>query len=289
MIRISENKKAQSGVVTMFLILVISVLLAGVVTMYGTNIVSARSQVEQLRLTEQAIWVYSNGTTIAAISIDNVGGRDAVISELKIRGTEASWSETYFLRLPSSVTSSLKCPSSTHKWSAFLYTAGEISGFSSDIYDKPLASGDTLVFYVMNPSGVTLNDVGSVMGITVLTENKQYYAECTVKSAEIALSVSTTATSDWDSGIHRIMVTITTCDGGAPSPVDSITVYYEKKNDEGWEDASSLGDYILQDMGDGTYVATFTIRPPRIFNRGMIVEVGKNGKYAQANVLCTDI
>ena len=185
---LARNDKALSTVVTTLIILVVSVLLAGVVTMYAINITSTRTQQEELRLSKQAIWVYANGTAFAALSVDNVGGRDVVIDKVQVRGVEASWSDVYYIRKDTALSASLNCPDADINWSeSFTYATGESAAtFDNDTTDKPLASGDTMVFYILTPDSINVNDIGTTIGITVFTENAQYYVECNVKSAETA-------------------------------------------------------------------------------------------------------
>jgi len=180
-----DDEKALSTVVTTLIILVVSVLLAGVVTLYAINITSTRTQQEDLRITKQKVWVFSNGTAYAAFSIDNVGGRDVVIDKIQVRGVEASWSSVHYLRRPSSFSASLNAPSTdAHNWSSFTYATGESAGsFSTASSDLPLASGDTMVIYIKDPDSINLNDIGTTIGITVFTENAQYYVECNVETS----------------------------------------------------------------------------------------------------------
>jgi len=139
-----------------------------------------------LKLTKQAIWVYGNGTAYAAVAVDNVGGRDVVIDKVQVRGVEASWDSVYFIRLGTALSTSLNCPNETHTWTGFLYTSGKVDDFTTDDYDKPLASGDSMIIYIVSPDSVSVNDIGVTIGITVYTENAQYYVECNVNSAERA-------------------------------------------------------------------------------------------------------
>ena len=55
--RLMKNKYALSEVVTTLIILVISVLLASVVTYYAINVVSTRVQEESLSLSDAHIWL----------------------------------------------------------------------------------------------------------------------------------------------------------------------------------------------------------------------------------------
>jgi len=185
--RILRNDKALSTVVTTLIILVVSVLLAGVVTLYATNIVSTRTQQEELKLTKQAVWVYSNGTAFAAVAVDNVGGRDVVLDKVQARGVEATWSTVYYLRRTTALSASLNCPNSTgHSWTNFLYTTGTVANLTAASTDLPLASGNTMVIYITSPDSISVNDIGTTIGITVFTQNAQYYVECNVKAAETA-------------------------------------------------------------------------------------------------------
>jgi len=187
--RLFNSEKALSTVVTTLIILVVSVLLAGVVTLYAINITSTRTQQEDLRITKQKVWVYTSGsaTAYAAFVIDNVGGRDVILDKIQVRGVEASWTSVYYLRLSSTFTTSLNAPSTSQNWSqSFTYTSGSSSTFTQGSSDIPLASGDTLVVYIKNPDSINLSDIGTTVGITVFTENSQYYVECNVETADTA-------------------------------------------------------------------------------------------------------
>ena len=123
---------------------------------------------------------------IAALAVDNVGGRDLVVDKVQVRDVEADWSTVYFNRLGSAISTSLNCHNSTHSWTNFLYTSGNVADFATDTHDKPLASGDSMIIFIEDPDSVSVNDIGVTIGITVFTENAQYYVECNVQSAESA-------------------------------------------------------------------------------------------------------
>jgi hypothetical protein len=184
---ILRNNRALSTVVTSLIILVVSVLLAGVVTMYAVNITSTRTQQEQLKLTKQEVWVYGNGTAFAALSIVNVGGRDVVVDKVQVRGVESTWATVHYIRASSAPATSLNCPNSTHNWGGkFLYTTATTATFSTASTDLPLQSGDSLIVYISTPDSINANDVGLTISMTVFTENAQYYVECNAKAAESA-------------------------------------------------------------------------------------------------------
>jgi uncharacterized membrane protein len=80
--KLLKNRYALSTVVTTLIILVISVLLASVVTYFAINVVSTRVQEESLHLTKQHIWHNSTAEagsvaySQASLMVINTGGRD---------------------------------------------------------------------------------------------------------------------------------------------------------------------------------------------------------------------
>ena len=69
-----KSKKGLSTVVTTLIILVVSVLLATVVTFYAINVTTTRVQEESIQITKLHLW--HNGTTFseAAFLVVNTGG-----------------------------------------------------------------------------------------------------------------------------------------------------------------------------------------------------------------------
>jgi hypothetical protein len=91
-----KNKTALSTVVTTLILLVVSVLLATVVTFYAINVTTTRVQGEALSLTKQHVWFNTSGSwTQAAIVIVNTGGKDVVPDKISVRGQECAWSDVY--------------------------------------------------------------------------------------------------------------------------------------------------------------------------------------------------
>ena len=86
-----KNKKGLSVVVTTLIILVVSVLLATVVTFYAINVTTTRVQEESLFLTKQHVWFNTTGSWAqAAIVIVNTGGKDVVLDKISVRGQDLS-------------------------------------------------------------------------------------------------------------------------------------------------------------------------------------------------------
>jgi hypothetical protein len=180
---ILRNRLALSTVVTTLIILVVSVLLAGVVTYFAINVTSTRVQEESLHMTKQHVWYSANGSTPAAeaaIMIINTGGRDVVLDKLAVRGQEVSWSNVYYNITTASISNDLA-------WSTTLTDGGAISVGSSYTFvkatnDLTLQSGKTMMIYIASPDSITINDIGLTVAITVFTSQAMYYKETNVQA-----------------------------------------------------------------------------------------------------------
>ena len=180
---ILRNRLALSTVVTTLIILVVSVLLAGVVTYFAINVTSTRVQEESLQLSSQHIWVNSTGAVQGAIMITNTGGRDVVINKIAVRGQTSNWTDVFSLvaktgdvgltaDLPYSTTKPANGTAVTAFANPLLTTTGSLV----------LASGFTTVVYLNSPDSVTINDIGLTVAFTVFTSQAMYYKETNVNA-----------------------------------------------------------------------------------------------------------
>ena len=170
--RLLKNKKALSTVVTTLIILVVSVLLATVVTFYAINVTTTRVQEEFLHLTKQHVWYGLNGTGYtgeAAIMVINTGGRDVVMDKITVRGQECDWGNVYY--------------NITTPFTADLPFLANLTTLTPATDDITLKSGETMVIYIDDPDSIALNDIGTTVGITIFTANAQYYKETNVEAA----------------------------------------------------------------------------------------------------------
>jgi hypothetical protein len=185
--KLFNNKKALSTVVTTLIILTVSVLLATVVTFYAINVTTTRVQEENLFLTKQHVWYNTSGAWAeAAIVIVNTGGKDVVIDKLTVRGQEVNWTTAYFWRT-NTVTVSNDLQVTPQKPTGVSYNItvqGASREFDVATDDITLKSGYTMVMYVVNPGSVALNDVGTPVGIAIFSANAQYYKESNVQAAQ---------------------------------------------------------------------------------------------------------
>jgi hypothetical protein len=186
-----KNKKALSTVVTTLIILVVSVLLATVVTFYAINVTTTRVQEENLFLTKQHVWFNTSGNWAeGAIVIVNTGGKDVVLDKVTFRGQECPWTNVFYWRTDN-VTISQDIavtpdalPAISTANSTMIAIQGTARNFTRSTDDTTLKSGWTLVLYIGAPGSIALNDVGIPVGITVFTANAQYYKESNVQAAQ---------------------------------------------------------------------------------------------------------
>ena len=184
--KLLKNKKALSTVVTTLIILVVSVLLATVVTFYAINVTTTRVQEESLFLTKQHVWYSSTYGAEAAIVIVNTGGKDVVIDKITVRGQECDWTNVYYWKTSTTTISADLNATTTelsgttfNMSSTFTYTTENFTRASTDL---TLMSGYTMVLYIKSPDSISVNDIGTTVGITVFTANAQYYKETNVES-----------------------------------------------------------------------------------------------------------
>jgi hypothetical protein len=185
-----KNKKALSTVVTTLIILVVSVLLATVVTFYAINVTTTRVQEESLFLTKQHVWYNTTGGwAVGALVIINTGGKDVVIDKITVRGQECPWTNIYYWRgrevtISADLNVTYIKPSESPDWHTVFTYLPSNENFTRADSDLTLKSGYTMVLYIENPDSIALNDVGIPVGITVFTSNAQYYKEANVEAAQ---------------------------------------------------------------------------------------------------------
>jgi len=182
-----KSKKGLSVVVTTLIILVVSVLLATVVTFYAINVTTTRVQEEALFLTKQHIWFNTTSSWAeGAIVILNTGGKDVVIDKVSVRGQDSLWAKVYYWRTNNvTISDDLQVTPTELSGSTFDITIqGGTRAFTQASDDLTLKSGWTFVIYIMNPDSVGQNDVGIPVGITVFTSNAQYYKETNIEAAQ---------------------------------------------------------------------------------------------------------
>ncbi len=199
--RLMKNRYALSTVVTTLIILVISVLLASVVTYFAINVVSTRVQEESVALTKQHLYHNSSAEagslsySQATLMVINTGGRDLVIDKIAVRGQECSWNDTdsnkvvYYSITTDSVSSDMNYVSNFDAEGDTSVTMGAKSyTFTRASNDLTLKSGYTMMIYIVNPDSITINDIGLTVSITLYTAQAMYYRETNVQ----AITVDTT-------------------------------------------------------------------------------------------------
>ena len=181
-----KSKKALSTVVTTLIILVVSVLLATVVTFYAINVTTTRVQEESLQVTKLHVW--HNGLTYseAAFLILNTGGRDVVLDKITVRGQECSWTSVYYNITTETINSDLSFVADGSLTDGGSITIGSTSFTmeeGSATYDITLPSGYTMIVYIKNPDHISVSDIGVTVGVNVFTANAQYYKEANVEAS----------------------------------------------------------------------------------------------------------
>jgi hypothetical protein len=188
MSRIFKNKKALSTVVTTLIILVVSVLLATIVTFYAINITTNRVQQENMYMSKIHVWFNTTTPTWAeaAFVLVNTGGRDVVIDKITCRSQTSNWTNVYYYRnISLTVTQDLTVTPTQLSGATYSHTIqGSSRTLTQAADDITLKSGWTIVIYINSPDHIGQNDVGTPVEATVYTANAHWSQECHVEAAQ---------------------------------------------------------------------------------------------------------
>lgn len=189
---ILKSRRALSTVVTTLIILVVSVLLAGVVTYFAINVVSTRVQEESLNLQFQHVWFStSESKAEAAIMITNTGGRDVVLQNIAVRGQTVPVADLFWF--PVVTLGDLPYVNQTTPITSTTTTPGGFGNLTTLYFNAAtnavtLKSGSTIAVYMFAgttfaPGSVTVNDVGLTIAISVFSAQATYIKETNVNAA----------------------------------------------------------------------------------------------------------
>jgi hypothetical protein len=188
--RILQNRLALSTVVTTLIILVISVLLAGVVSYFAINVTSTRVQEESLHITKHHVWHNGDSNALSSLMIINTGGRDIVIDKISVRGQECDWNSTTtnkfvtYCRTVETISADLPYVDTfARDGSNTSVTIGlDDYNFTVATDDLILRSGYTMLIYIENPDSISINDIGLTVSIEIFTAQAMYYRESNVQA-----------------------------------------------------------------------------------------------------------
>ena len=177
-----KSKKGLSTVVTTLIILVVSVLLATVVTYYAINITSTRLESEDLNITKVHIWTNSS-LAQAAFVLTNVGGRDILLDKITVRDQSSVWSTVYYWEANVTVSSDLTFTNANISGpaTASITVQGSARTFDQASDDIAVSSGTTLVIYIDSPDSITVSDIGVTTRVTIHSANAMYSKETNVE------------------------------------------------------------------------------------------------------------
>ncbi|MDG6222494.1 MAG: hypothetical protein QCH99_04450 [Candidatus Bathyarchaeota archaeon] len=182
-----KNKKALSSAVASLILLVVSVLLAGVASNFALNVAGSRVQQENLFLANVAVWYKNSTESLGSILVTNTGETDIVLSKVTIKGQECAWNATSSYVLFTKVEGALSA--NLQYVNTFNQTGTNTLTFDGAIYDFEvvgenliLQSGWSMLFFIVNPGKLMVYDVGTPMRVTISTAQALYATETIVKA-----------------------------------------------------------------------------------------------------------
>jgi hypothetical protein len=182
-VRVVKCHKGLSIAVMTLILLVISILLALIATLYALNVTN-RLPEEALRVHKHHIWYNSSGDWYeAGFVVTNIGGRDVVLNKITVRSNMCAWSSIYYWKT-NTVTVSDDPSVTSGQLSGTSYNItvqGELRNFTRASDKLTLKSGWTIVLYIRNPIFTWGNGEATLM---VNTANAPHGVSCNLESAE---------------------------------------------------------------------------------------------------------
>ena len=155
------------------------------ITVYAVGYTASHIEVtpmkeESLNITKQHVWFNtSNSTSKAAFLIVNTGDADAVIEKITVNDEECQWSTVHWERTNDTITADLPwipgTPSSVNL-TGTTYLLATSSG------NATLYSGYTMIVYIVNPDTITIDEIGSLVEITIYTSRATYSTQSIVQA-----------------------------------------------------------------------------------------------------------
>jgi len=177
-----RGRRGLSQVVTTLILLVISILMAsGTVAYYGIAVTSSSLKQEQLVIREAHVWVNASGAQ-AALRVENIGGRDALIDAVEIRYVEAPWTSVY--HAAAAADGGLTPAQGMNITGSFSHAVGDTTlNFTQASGSIVLPVGEEIILYIDQPDSITVDDIGDAITIMVYTSSNQYLALVDVETA----------------------------------------------------------------------------------------------------------
>jgi hypothetical protein len=168
------SRRALSLVVSSLILLVSSALLAsGTIAYYAFTTTSASMRQEQLLIVEAHVWVNASGSQ-AALTLENIGGGDALIEYIEVKYSRVPWERVYHA---SSGDGELTPVQRLNISEPFTHMIGGAS-ITFERASGPLAieSGEGATIYLEGPFDIQVSDVGKIILIVIHTAATQYPA-----------------------------------------------------------------------------------------------------------------
>ena len=190
--RILKNKKALSTVVASLILLVVSVLLAGVASYFALNVAGSRVQQEKLYLANVAVWYKNSTDALGALLVTNTGETDIVLSKVTIKGQESPWNGTstfvLYTKIEGILTAKMEYVENFNQTgSNSLNLEGTDYDFTVVSENLILQSGWTMLFFIVNPGNLIVYDVVTPARVTISTGQALYATETIVKAVNAEL------------------------------------------------------------------------------------------------------
>ena len=156
----------------MMILLVLSVGLAsGTVGLYTLSVTTSAMKTEQLVIRSARIWADPSSSQVA-LHVENIGGRDALITSIEVGYVEAPFGSIYLAEGEGGI---MEPAEGLNITGAFNHTvSGMEYSFEPVIGSMMISVSGSVLIYVDNPETVDIQDLGMVVEVIVYTSTLPY-------------------------------------------------------------------------------------------------------------------
>ena len=166
------RKRGLTQSVTLMILLVLSIVLAsGTVGLYTLSTTTSAMKMEHLVIRSARIWADSSGSQVA-LHVENIGGRDALITSIEVGFVEEGWDSVFYTAGEGGI---MEPAEGLNITGAFNHTVSGLEySFEPATGSIMIPVSGSVLIYVDNPETVDIQDLGMVVEVIVYTSTLPY-------------------------------------------------------------------------------------------------------------------
>lgn len=170
--RFPKRKRGLTQSVTLMILLVLSVVMAGgTVGLYTLSVTKSAMKMEQIVIRNTRIWANASGSQVA-LHVENIGGRDALITSIEVGFVEEGWDSVFYAEGDGGI---MEPAEGLNITGSFNHTISGLEySFEPATGSMMIPVSGSVLIYVDNPETIDIKDIGRVMEVIVYTSTLPY-------------------------------------------------------------------------------------------------------------------